>query len=85
MARVIVNDASCLIDLRKGRLLRVLCGLPNEFIVPLPVRFSNILDSHPYIRAKFIRGDFVAAAAQVYRKQRAKTVGTWIAMTSGPT
>ena len=47
MARVIVNDASCLIDLRKGRLLHVLCALPYEFIVPLPVRASEILDFTP--------------------------------------
>jgi predicted nucleic acid-binding protein len=47
VARVIVNDASCLIDLRKGRLLHVLCALPYEFIVPLPVRASEILDFTP--------------------------------------
>ena len=47
MTRVIVNDASCLIDLRKGRLLHVLCTLPYEFIVPLPVRASEILDFTP--------------------------------------
>ncbi|MCY4005293.1 MAG: type II toxin-antitoxin system VapC family toxin [Rhodobacteraceae bacterium] len=47
MTRVIVNDASCLIDLRKGRLLHVLCALPYEFIVPLPVRASEILDFTP--------------------------------------
>ncbi len=47
MNRVIVNDASCLIDLRKGRLLHVLCALPYEFIVPFPVRSSEILDFTP--------------------------------------
>lgn len=47
MTRVIVNDASCLIDLRKGRLLHVLCTLPYEFVVPLPVRASEILDFTP--------------------------------------
>ena len=47
MTRVIVNDASCLIDLRKGRLLHVLRALPYEFIVPLPVRASEILDFTP--------------------------------------
>ena len=44
MARVIINDASCLIDLRKGRLLHVLCRLPVEVIVPLPIRESELLD-----------------------------------------
>ena len=41
---VIVNDASCLIDLRKGGLLGVLCNLPHQLIVPLPVRASEVLD-----------------------------------------
>ena len=41
---VIVNDASCLIDLRKGGLLGVLCDLPYRLIVPLPVRVSEVLD-----------------------------------------
>ncbi len=44
MTRVVVNDASCLIDLRKGGLLEVLCNLPYRFVVPLPVRESEILD-----------------------------------------
>lgn len=40
----IVNDASCLIDLRKGGLLGVLGNLPYRLIVPLPVRVSEVLD-----------------------------------------
>jgi predicted nucleic acid-binding protein len=44
VTHVIVNDASCLIDLRKGRLLHVLCALPYRFIVPLPIRASELLD-----------------------------------------
>ena len=40
---IIVNDASCLIDLRKGRLLHVFLKLPYKFIVPLPVRESELL------------------------------------------
>lgn len=44
MTRVIVNDASCLIDLRKARLLPALCDLPHRLVVPLPVRESEILD-----------------------------------------
>ena len=44
MSCVVINDASCLIDLRKGGLLRVLCDLPYRFIVPLPIRVSEILD-----------------------------------------
>lgn len=44
MTCVVVNDASCLIDLRKGGLLAVLCNLPYRFVVPLPVRESEVLD-----------------------------------------
>lgn len=40
--RVVVNDASCLIDLRKGRLLRALMSLPYRFMIPLPVRAELI-------------------------------------------
>ncbi|MEQ8778733.1 MAG: type II toxin-antitoxin system VapC family toxin [Roseibium album] len=44
MACIVVNDASCLIDLRKGQLLHVLCALPHRFLVPLPIRESELLD-----------------------------------------
>lgn len=44
MKQMVVNDASCLIDLRKGRLLSVLCRLPYRMIVPLPIRSSELLD-----------------------------------------
>lgn len=44
---VVVNDASCLIDLRKGRLLHVLLKLPYRFVIPHPVRHSELLDFTP--------------------------------------
>lgn len=44
MTCVVVNDASCLIDLGKSGLLRFLCRLPYEFIVPLPIRKSEVLN-----------------------------------------
>ena len=44
MTCVVVNDASCLIDLGKGGLLPYLCRLPYEFILPLPVRKSEVLN-----------------------------------------
>lgn len=47
MTCVIVNDASCLIDLRKGQLLHVLLRLPYQFIVPLPIREEELLDFTP--------------------------------------
>lgn len=47
MTWVVVNDASCLIDLRKGGLLHVLLRLPYRFIVPLPIRMEELLDFTP--------------------------------------
>lgn len=44
MTCVVVNDASCLIDLKKGQLLHVLLRLPYRFIVPLPIRAEELLD-----------------------------------------
>ena len=44
MTSVIVNDASCLIDLRKGGLLHVVLELPFRFVIPLPIRQSELLD-----------------------------------------
>ncbi len=41
---VVVNDASCLIDLHKGRLIDVMLTLPYRFEVPLPVRYAEALD-----------------------------------------
>jgi predicted nucleic acid-binding protein len=44
---VVVNDASCLIDLKKGQLLHVLMRLPYRFIVPLPIREEELLNFTP--------------------------------------
>ncbi len=44
MTRVVVTDASCLIDLRKGRLLPAMLSLPYRFAVPLPLRKHELLD-----------------------------------------
>lgn len=44
MKPAVVTDASCLIDLRKGGLLPVLCNLAYRFMVPLPVRQWEVLD-----------------------------------------
>ena len=44
---IVVNDASCLIDLRKARLLHLLVRLPYRFMIPLPVRASELLDFTP--------------------------------------
>ena len=44
MTSVVVNDASCLIDLHKVRLLPVMLKLPYRFVVPLPIRLAEALD-----------------------------------------
>lgn len=51
MTHIVVNDASRLIDLRKGRLLRFLCHLPYRFIVPLPIRESELIEFTPQEQA----------------------------------
>ena len=56
MTCAVVNDASCLIDLRKGRLLEVLCRLHCRFVVPLPIRESELLDFTPHEWAILDRG-----------------------------
>ena len=43
MTLIIINDASCLIDLLKGRLLHAMLALPFEFVIPHPVRHSELL------------------------------------------
>jgi len=44
---VVVNDASCLIDLRKARLLHLLVRLPYRLVIPLPVRESELIRFTP--------------------------------------
>lgn len=44
MTCVVVNDASCLIDLHKGGLLAAFCNLPYRIVVPLPVRATEVLN-----------------------------------------
>ncbi len=41
--QVIINDASCLIDLHKVDLLSPMLALPYDFHVALPVRFNELL------------------------------------------
>lgn len=45
--RVVINDASCLIDLHKGCILREMLTLPHDFRVALPVRENEILSVIP--------------------------------------
>lgn len=47
MTHVFVTDASCLIDLRKGRLLHLLRHVPFRFIVPLSIRESELFQFTP--------------------------------------
>jgi predicted nucleic acid-binding protein len=42
--RVVINDASCLIDLHKVGLVEVMLQLPYDFVVPLPVTHNEVLD-----------------------------------------
>lgn len=42
--RVVINDASCLIDLHKVGLVEVMLQLPYHFVVALPVAHNEVLD-----------------------------------------
>ena len=43
--RIVINDASCLIDLHKVELVEVMLQLPYQFVVALPVATTNFLIS----------------------------------------
>lgn len=43
MSCIVVNDASALIDLKKGELLHLLGALPYRWIIPLPIREEEML------------------------------------------
>jgi hypothetical protein len=45
--RIIINDSSCLIDLRKAALLAETLLLPYTFIVALPLVASELLGFGP--------------------------------------
>lgn len=42
--RVVINDASCLIDLHKVNLVEAMLRLPCDFVVALPVAYNEVLD-----------------------------------------
>jgi predicted nucleic acid-binding protein len=42
--RVVINDASCLIDLHKVELIEAMLELPYSFVVALPVGHNEVLD-----------------------------------------
>src|ERR1700730_14247097 len=42
--RVVINDASCIIDLRKVALIETMLRLPYTFVVTLPVAENELLD-----------------------------------------
>ena len=75
--RIIINDSSCLIDLRKGGLLAATLLLPYTFVVALPLVASELLDFGPAdwddlegrgLQIIDLSGDEVAAAFEVRRR-----------------
>jgi len=72
--RVVVNDASSLIDLQKGQLLPAVVQLPHRLVIPYPVRASEILGFSPQewqllddagVETHDLEGSAVARAYQV--------------------
>jgi hypothetical protein len=75
--RIIINDSSCLIDLRKAALLAATLLLPYTFVVALPLVASELLDFGPAdwddlegrgLQIIDLSGDQVAAAFEVRRR-----------------
>ena len=42
--RIVINDTSCLVDLRKGGLIEAMLSLPFRFVVTFNVRAGELLD-----------------------------------------
>jgi hypothetical protein len=75
--RIIINDSSCLIDLRKGGLLTTSLLLPYTFVVALPLVASELLDFGPAdwhdlgergLQVIDLSGEEVAAAFEIRRR-----------------
>jgi predicted nucleic acid-binding protein len=75
--RIIINDSSCLIDLRKAALLAPTLLLPYTFVVALPLVASELLDFGPAdwddlegrgLQIIDLSGDQVAEAFEVRRR-----------------
>jgi len=75
--RIIINDSSCLIDLRKAGLLATTLLLPFTFVVALPLIESELLDFGPAdwddltgrgLQVHDLTGDQVAAAFEIRRR-----------------
>jgi len=54
--RIVVSDASCLIDLRKTRLLEVFLRLPYEWLIPDTLFEEELLKFSPAQKRSLLRG-----------------------------
>ena len=61
MTTVVVNDASCLIDLHKGRLLHAMLGLPFRW------------GALPFLVAAYFGGQFVGNRLRTRRSNKSAT------------
>jgi predicted nucleic acid-binding protein len=57
--RVVINDASCLIDLHKVELVETMLQLPYSFVVALPVAHNEVLDFTPADWTRFSQAGLV--------------------------
>jgi predicted nucleic acid-binding protein len=78
--RVVINDASCLIDLHKVELVEVMLQLPYSFVVALPVVHNEVLDFSSVDWERFSQAGLVlvdldpgqVGRAMAHRSQNAK-------------
>lgn len=78
--RVVINDASCLIDLHKVGLVETMLQLPYSFVVALPVAHNEVLDFGAWDWRRFSQAGLVqidldpgqVGRALAHRSQNAK-------------
>lgn len=59
--RVVITDSSCLIDLKKGNLLRAMLSLPFDFAIPQPLMANELLSLTEDDKAEMIEAGLEVA------------------------
>ena len=62
--KIVVSDASVLMDLAKGRLIEATLALPYDFLIPETILLKELLDLGAYTSREFLRLGFRTAALE---------------------
>lgn len=60
--KIVVSDASVLMDLAKGRLIEATLALPYDFVIPETILLTELLDLGAYTSRELLRLGFRTAA-----------------------